>query len=227
MNLISRPPKKLFVEGSDDEHVITHLINALRPGLLKSLGEKFIETSGDDSQAIKKFNLALKQSTPASIGIVIDADDQPKKQLQDRWEALQQSVQPHIAGDMPKKPPFEGWVCMTKTGLNVGIWIMPDNTQDGAIEKLLTSFVPEQDILWPFALEVVEKAKNKGAKFRPQHEIKAQLHTWLAWSEEPGRPYGRAITCGDFIPHGSQAAEAFAKWFETLFVDQDSEKELF
>ena len=59
-------------------------------------------------------------------------------------------------------------------------------------------------------------SKMTGA-FRSKDELKATLHTYLAYVEEPGRPYGDAIARKHF-GQSSAAADAFTEWFEKLFL---------
>ncbi len=50
---------------------------------------------------------------------------------------------------------------------------------------------------------------------------KAVLHAWLAWQNNPGRPYGTAIKSG-YLRHDSAAARRFVAWFRQLFVLEGS-----
>jgi hypothetical protein len=46
--------------------------------------------------------------------------------------------------------------------------------------------------------------------------IKARIHTWLAWQENPGLPFGTAITAR-YFGADSQEALKFVNWFNLLF----------
>lgn len=94
---------------------------------------------------------------------------------------------------------------------------MPDNQSNGALESFLTPFVPQND-LWEYAGTVSTEAKNRhSARFASTHMAKARLHTWLAWCEQPGRPYGMAIECRDLDPSLNPSGEQFVSWLEHLF----------
>jgi hypothetical protein len=71
---------------------------------------------------------------------------------------------------------------------------MPDTQKEGAIERLLIGLVPDcqQQILAHAELST-SSAIELGSTIRPSRFEKAVLHTWLAWQEEPGRPYGVAV----------------------------------
>ena len=96
-----------------------------------------------------------------------------------------------------------------------GIWMMPDCRRDhGKLEHLLETLIPKGDVLWPHADASTSKAAELGARFR-DHE-KARIHCWLAWQEEPGKPFGTAITA-KFLGHDSPEAIAFLRWLGRLF----------
>ncbi|MCL2777301.1 MAG: hypothetical protein FWD73_04800 [Polyangiaceae bacterium] len=215
----SRSQRQLIVEGPDDEHVVIHVMRKMRPTWdqePRNWGGFEVKSAGGDTQAIKDFGIAAKAEA-GSIGLMLDADDQSGKHVADRWNqvrtTLTQLVQP-----FPDAIPTEGWIGNTTLGLRVGVWIMPNNQVDGGLEAFLTPFVPAADDSWVFAQTVIEQAKKTYNVPYPAHYApKARLHTWLAWRKEAGRPYGRAIKCGDLIPNGAVVTQ-FADWFERLFI---------
>ena len=77
--------------------------------------------------------------------------------------------------------------------------------------------VPTGDVLWPKAVACIEQLCEKERRFRPNHEIKAQVHTWLAWQEEPGTPLGQAITkryLDPDAPHAHQLIDWICRLFD-------------
>lgn len=42
------------------------------------------------------------------------------------------------------------------------------------------------------------------------------MHAWLAWQEEPGKPFGIALKAG-YFDHQSPAADRFVDWFMQTF----------
>ena len=93
-------------------------------------------------------------------------------------------------------------------GVRVGVWLMPDNRRIGALEDFLQDLIDDSDVLLPHARESTARAKAKGARFPDKDSKKALVHTWLAWQEEPGRPYGVAIKAR-YLRDDSDAAERF------------------
>jgi len=93
---------------------------------------------------------------------------------------------------------------------------MPDNQREGTLESFLEGLVRENDMLLPHAKISTQGARELHASFPDRLVAKAELHTWLAWQEEPGLPYGSAIRAR-YFGHDSQAARSFVAWFCCLF----------
>lgn len=43
------------------------------------------------------------------------------------------------------------------------------------------------------------------------------MHTWLAWQEHPGMPFGTAMDIG-FLDHQAGLAQRFTAWFTQVFT---------
>ena len=98
----------------------------------------------------------------------------------------------------------------------VGVWLMPNNRDPGTLETFLHSLVPESDTLMHRAVSVVDGIPPTERRF-PSHRLQhARLHTWLAWQEEPGRPFGQAVT-KRYLDAGRAPAPLFASWLQRLF----------
>jgi hypothetical protein len=222
----SRPTNKLFVEGNNDLHTVLHVVMKLRPDFNHDPESWFngfkIDDCKNDQGALKAFCLAARSSV-GHYGLVIDADSVPHKGLQDRWDSIVEGVHsyPELADVLfPAVPPNEGWISVIPGGPTVGAWIMPDNQHTGAIEAFLTPLVPSGDQLWTYADTVISTVQTPpyNASFKAKDATKAKLHSWLAWREEPGRPYGRAIDCDDLHVSDDVTASTFVDWFERLFT---------
>jgi hypothetical protein len=156
---------------------------------------------------------APRVSTNLSIGFVIDAD----VPVPDRWAA----VCARLAGvgiELPNEAPSSGFIGYSeKFKPRAGVWIMPDNAMNaGQLEDLIKTLVPQGDYLMPHAKAATAKASNLGARFPSVDLLKAELHCWLAWQEEPGLPYGTALKAR-FFRHDSEVAVRFVAWFRELF----------
>jgi hypothetical protein len=98
----------------------------------------------------------------------------------------------------------------------VGVWLMPDNQRDGTLEHFLRELVQVDDSLFAHARQATAGATQNGARFAIQDTPKAEIHTWLAWQETPGLPFGAAVGAHYFL-HDQAIANAFVDWFKRLY----------
>ena len=208
---------QLRVEGPDDSHAIRHLLR--RHGIdydQKPLPQWFPsieETRGKDT-LLENVERSVRASSGRSVGFVLDANSS----LQDRWNAIASRLR-KLDLEMPDTIPPDGFVGKSATyGARVGVWLMPDNERDGALEHFLETLVAESDPLIEHARSATSQAKDLGARFADNDNAhtKAVLHAWLAWQENPGLPYGSAIRAR-YFRHDSPVAERFVAWFRQVF----------
>ena len=74
-----------------------------------------------------------------------------------------------------------------------GLWIMPNNQQEGMLEDWIKSCVSEtEQALFQQAIQAVHQIATP--KFKPHLYSKAEVATWLAWQKEPGHGLYYLIT---------------------------------
>ncbi len=200
---------KLLVEGNDDQHVIW------------ALCEKFtIEENFDviDCQGVgslfRQVPVRFKQSEVKSIGIVIDAD----VNLKERWLSLKAMLL-SLGFDVPDEFPRTGLISSSKEGIKVGVWIMPNNDQDGMLEDFITFLVPQGDGLLPVVnstLQSIEDQELNG--YSVIHKSKAVIHTWLSWQKDPGTPMGQGIT-KKYLSTDEETCLKLVNWLTELFSE--------
>jgi hypothetical protein len=105
--------------------------------------------------------------------------------------------------------------------MQIGIWLMPDNQRPGALEDFLGKLVPTEDATWSYADEAVQKARGLGAPCLAKDHGKSLLHTWLAWQEEPGLPFGAAMKA-EVLRKDAGEALRFVGWFRRLFGSDET-----
>jgi hypothetical protein len=94
---------------------------------------------------------------------------------------------------------------------------MPDNQNQGMLETFLRSLVPDQNKpLLKYAEHAAGESKKHGATYTDEHASKAIIHTWLAWLNPPGKPFGSAFK-DNFFDANAPAASAFQHWFRQLY----------
>ena len=205
----------LHVEGEDDLHAISHLL--IRHGIdydQKPWPDTFpsIKPVGGKDQLLAGMETAVSLSSGRSIGFVLDANSS----LASRWAAVSSRLM-GSGVETPTEVPPDGFIAeASRYRTRVGAWIMPDNQREGTLESFLEGLVRENDRLLPHARISTQGARELHASFPDRLVAKAELHTWLAWQEEPGLPYGSAIRAR-YFGHDSQAARSFVAWFCCLF----------
>jgi hypothetical protein len=162
-------------------------------------------------------SIPILAKTVQRLGIVVDAD----VAVADRWAAVRDRLREARIIDVPVAPVPMGWVMDVSGALpleRVGVWVMPDNRSVGILEDFIATLVPEGDPSWPIAAHATNEAIERGAPLAESQRKKGELYAWLAWREQPGRPFGQAIT-SNVLTHDAPLARAFMGWFERLFVD--------
>ncbi len=209
-----KSPYRLVVEGKDDKHAVVQLLkqhgydwddaSRVRP---------YVYEAGGAEAVIDSIGPGLLSHT--RYGIVIDADDNP----QVRWQSIRGQIG-RRGFPAPQIPPRDGLVLDAPGDLpkRVGVWLMPDNSTPGMLEDFLTRLVPACDPCWTHANQSTDEARSKGAPLRQRDHSKGVLHTWLAWREIPGQPFGTALTAHVFS-HDMPEALQFVDWFRRMFGD--------
>jgi hypothetical protein len=93
---------------------------------------------------------------------------------------------------------------------------MPDNQRDGKLENFLAELIAADDPLIGHAQKATAEARGLGATFSVPDVIKAEVHSWLAWQDEPGKPYGQAMMAR-YFQHDAAVAARFVAWFRRLY----------
>jgi len=210
----SESPYRLLVEGPDDKYSVIHLME--RHGFDwddESTPRPFISPEGGIEKLLKSAAVALK-GTYERIGIVLDANSS----LTNRWAQIRDRAS-QTGVILPESPQPNGTVVDGRLpGSRVGVWLMPDNSSAGTLESFLSTLVPAEHPLWVFADQVTREARQHGAQCPEKDHLKSTLHTWLAWQEEPGLPFGTALKAGSFETD-REGALRFVAWFRNLFVE--------
>ena len=200
----------LMVEGPDDEHVVKHICAQRQLGTI----EKIHPYHGKDP-LIDGIEVRLKESDIEVLGIILDADTD----LQARWQAVSSRLSKAGYGTLPAIPAKDGTIIESPPGSllpRVGIWLMPDNQLPGILEDFLRFLVPAGDSLLFHAEQSIDGIPPGHLRFSEAKKPKARIHTWLAWQEEPGKPFGQAISA-HYLDSSLPAANVFAGWLQRTF----------
>lgn len=150
------------------------------------------------------------------IGIIIDADD---KGAENRFKSLIDFIQKETNENLANaKLTSKGYFHKLMDGRTIGIWIMPDNQNEGYLENFVSFMIPENDESWRFAQTKVKELSNETyCNFNKTTQQKALVHTYLAWQKTPGLPMGTAVKA-DFLKVENALIENFSSWFKNVFV---------
>lgn len=207
--------KRLLVEGFDEQRVIPHLIeeNGIAWGETPREWIVQIEQAGGIERLLDPRWLRLQLVNPdlTHIGLIIDADDDAIA----AYATARRRCLDHFP-TLPAEPPAEGAIA-EHDGRTLGIWVMPDNQRRGMLETFLALLVDDADPLWPHAQAARAAAVGLGAPLKPTHHDKADIHTWLAWRDPPGRQLHDAVKQRILRPDSPYAAP-FVRWFRRTFA---------
>jgi hypothetical protein len=216
------PANVILVEGDDDLHSLLKLLAC--HGIERPLPEPprdwgFVVRDESTSQLVsfkdkggfdkmmREVHVELKASRLDRLALIVDADDAP----QARWISVRDALR-RAGIQMPDQCASGGTIHQTPGWPSVGVWLMPDNMSEGALEHFLAEMIVPEDGLWPYAIRCVEDAKRIDQRFKATYSRKAEVHTWLAWQEEPGSRLSQAVTRRYFRPD-CNAAVSFLDWF--------------
>ena len=201
----------LFVEGEDDLHAIEHLLGK-RDLRKESSWFPKLECAMDVDRLMRTVETAVMAGTGDAVGFVVDAD----ASAENRWRGVTRELM-KTGMSLPAQAPAEGYIGQCeRSDTRVGVWLMPDNRQRGAIEEFLLALIDPADPLLDHAERTTAEARALGAAFPDTALKKAELRAWLAWCEDPGFPYGRALGAG-YFDSDRAAADPFVNWFSRLF----------
>lgn len=199
-------PFRLLVEGLDDLHLIGHLLS--EHGVI--LKDREIRACGGVEPLLDEHLPVEIKGSYTSLGIVVDAD----LDVRSRWQSIRDRLA-QLGYDMPGEPQPNGLIVTTRRPA-VGVWVMPDNVLPGILEDFVRQLVPPDDNLWPL-VESSVAAIPEPRRFPPVAVRKAEIHTYLAWQEQPGTKMGSAIT-NRYLQANTQLALTFVEWIKRLIT---------
>jgi hypothetical protein len=206
----NRSHRRLLVEGSDDRNVCYHLLKShhidVEQHNIEIVAKEGIE------RLLQELDVEIINSGLKSLGIVVDADED----IATRWQSLRDILLKVGYSTTPADPDLEGTIIYESDQPTIGIWIMPNNELPGMLEHFCRFLVPDGDCLWDYAEHIVEQIIQTDCRFPQPHVMKAQIHSWLAWQSEPGKPLGQAIT-KKFLDVRAPYAQQFISWIRRLF----------
>lgn len=228
---MAREKKILFVEGADDQHTIWAICEHFKveetfvvevpDGRGKINPKARANEKGGIDNVLKaaELNLIAGSSAIDCLGIVIDADNDARNQ----WKKIRRILEKAGYENLPVSPLHDGTKIEQEFLPTFGVWIMPDNQIRGMLEDFLEFLVPDKDEndIWTKAVEcsreILDEIEEE-KRFAEIHLSKAKIHAYLAWQNEPGKPFGTAITA-KYLQADNPKCIKFVEWMRNLFVE--------
>lgn len=199
--------KKLLVEGNDDQHVIWALCEKF------TVNENFdvIDCEGI-TKLYEQLPIRFKQAQVNTIGLIIDADSE----IKDRWKSI--STLLSLQGfTIPENIPLEGLILKDNSGFKIGVWIMPNNNENGMLEDFISFLVPKEDKILPIVNDTLKAIENQGLnQYSLIHKSKATIHSWLSLQSDPGTPMGLGIT-KRYLTTDEETCLKLVNWLKELY----------
>ena len=207
--------RKFLVEGNTDMRVVPHLMEANGVEWKRCDEPVHIKPYAGVEELLKPGRVAaeLQASGLEALGVMVDANGDASA----RWNQIKTLCDDQF-DDLPDRIPQNGLeVRHLETDVRFGVWIMPDNQFSGMLEDFLIRLIPEGSRgLYELAERCADEAARSGAPFKDIHKAKAEIHTWLAWQDEPGRQLHQAVHYRVLDPKRPES-QPFVHWFRHLF----------
>jgi hypothetical protein len=104
--------------------------------------------------------------------------------------------------------------------MKVGVWVMPNNTDDGYLENFLVpSIVATEGARYGHASQQTRQAlaTNLGFPAKKDHLVKAEIGAWLAWQNPPRMSFAKALS-GSLFDRNAAEYSSLVNWVKWLFL---------
>lgn len=213
----------LLVEGISDRSFFEQLMREfdldvdILVSTSKDLGGDFNSKQG----ALRQLKAVVPQLDDGSIerfGLVLDADYQSDGQgYLATIESVAEVVRPFGYVSEPVKIPTGGFRFAHEDGLpDLGLWVMPEDGADGALEDWIAGLVrPDDRQLYADAAAAVDGIKTP--RFGMTRRTKAKVATWLAWQKRPGESLHYVLTA-NLLAADSPRYQGLQDWCRAIFA---------
>jgi hypothetical protein len=213
----------LLVEGEDDRYFFTQFIKVYCQSLtvdVQVIVPKDIGGYYNNKQvAMGQLEvLSRSQSDSMRLGLVVDAD-----KISDgngcikTIEQLNDKLANNRFGNAVKSSTNTGYFFQHDIH-RCGVWIMPNNNDEGIVEDLLMQSVQDK-----LGQNLLQHAKNVvdnlpvPHNFKPHKLSKAYLATWLAWQKNPKETSNLFDVNEPLLDKNANGLKNLQSWFIELF----------
>lgn len=217
--------KILLVEGEADEGLFFAICRKAGLGVKVTVGKpsKFGGEGSGKGNALQLLPTLIEQMRDGQISrlaMVVDADFKESDGLgfYDTLGKVTETLKEQnykVSATLKARP--GGYCFKHSDGLpDFGLWIMPNNATDGLLEDFIkNSISASQKVLLKKAVDVVGKIKTP--LFKPIHQSKADVATWMAWQKVPGQAL-HGVVGGDLVDFTSGEAKQLMDWLQGIYA---------
>jgi hypothetical protein len=206
----------LYVEGINDLYLLVHILGSHNVNCSKENNPTSITLKDSKSKNGVLGNLQTEwMSDGLPVGFILDADERGKEAAtESAWAQVKNRVD---GADLPPQISPDGWIGENAFGRRVGVWIMPNNGESGAIEDFIEHIRAQDDELYePAQTATAAVDPNLENRYKDKDRAKATVRTWLAWHDAPDHHYRVAIENGAIDPN-AKLAQRFIGWIRELY----------
>ncbi len=220
----------LLVEGNTDRDFFDMLCNtlAISPRIQvappKDLGGRYNTKQGALNYLKTILLPQLNDGGIERLAIVVDADYAESHGLGavGTLNQIKEIVEP-FGFNLPENESYLNGFCFKNSDglLDFGVWIMPNNKEDGMLEDWIKSCIAQSEQeLFHHAEKTVADLSNHGLqKFKPIHITKTQVATWLAWQNLPKYSVDRVLDKNDpLVDKNSTLYQNLANWLKNIYI---------
>ena len=213
--------QQLIVEGKDAV-VLSEILMKRKVTSPKGYADRnkyikeFVKQTGSESLVNDAIQNSLERADITNLGVIVDANEVGAIS---RFNRIKAKVEATLLIQFPKEKTLtkEGFYWQALPNLRIGIWIMPNNMDNGYLEHFLLNLIEEKDKTLDFArAKTAELMKMDFCNFSSNKRHKALLHTYLAWQKNPGLPMGTAAKAG-YLNTSAPTVDNFENWWKNVF----------
>jgi hypothetical protein len=220
----------LIVEGEEDEKFFKTICREIGAGVQVNVRVQVQEKRGKP-KAIETFGdqlAILSAASDARVGLVVDADQQAVNAT-DGFVNTRATINERLAaGSFNPLTHVSGTSGLLSTSnsrprVKLGAWIMPDNKSDGYLEHFISHVIADAESdRHQFAAATARKVADgqhggPTFSFRKHHLPKAELGTWLAWSDPPRMSLGAVASAG-MLDRQKPPFQDLMQWLRLLYL---------
>ena len=194
---MNNPHSMLLVEGRSDQELFSHICSSvgLKAKVLVAPPRDVGGRANNKEGVITHFEILLPQLADENanlkrLALIVDADHIENhglgyKRTFTRIEEIVQSF--GYTYHKSTSRGLGGSIFKSNEGLNdIGLWIMPNNRDEGGIEQWVRSCIFDEEMEFFRKAEIAVRSIEP-QRFKETQREKANLATWLALQQQPGR----------------------------------------